>query len=170
MCFGNYSSHCKFHIDEKIERCLFPCQERSLIEKPLKRSGQDIRRTCSQEYSKLNPRASKTDCLPMKLRDSGNAKLSNIKRKQKNKPRTKKTRLVVINLPCNPTDAVYLKKDIEEVCAFERRNNLYLITDKIYVKFVYSKGKHFSAPSNEEFKDRIVTSNGAFQDVCNDWM
>lgn len=80
--------------------------------------------------------------------------------KKLEKARTRKTRLVVINSPCNPTGAVYSKKDVEEVCEFTRRNNLFLITDEIYEKFVYCGVKHFSAASKEEFKDRVITING----------
>jgi aminotransferase len=73
---------------------------------------------------------------------------------------TSRTKLIVINSPCNPTGIVYNRKEIEEVCELTNKCGLYLLSDEIYEKFLYDKAEHFSPASKLEFKNRIITING----------
>ena len=51
---------------------------------------------------------------------------------------TPKTRVIVLNSPCNPTGAVYDKSSMEAVARVMRENKeLYVVTDDIYRRLVY---------------------------------
>ena len=68
----------------------------------------------------------------------------------------KKIRAMIINSPCNPTGAVYSKKTLEEVADIALENNLLIISDEAYEKFIY-KGKHISIASLNGMEDHVVT-------------
>ncbi|MHB8568208.1 MAG: pyridoxal phosphate-dependent aminotransferase [Nitrososphaerales archaeon] len=73
---------------------------------------------------------------------------------------SKRTRLLVLNSPCNPTGAVFSKEDIEQACEFAVNNDLFVISDEIYERFLYDGAVHFSPASRSEFKDKVITING----------
>ena len=57
---------------------------------------------------------------------------------------TKKTKGIVVTPPCNPTGAVYSKRDLERIGKIANNHNLWVITDETYREIVFS-GK--AAPS-----------------------
>jgi aminotransferase len=73
---------------------------------------------------------------------------------------TERTRIVVLNSPLNPTGVVYKEKEIRELVDFASKQDLHLISDEIYERYLYRGAKSFSPASLEEFKDRIITVNG----------
>src|SRR5487761_40478 len=73
---------------------------------------------------------------------------------------TKRTKLLVLNSPCNPTGAVYDRNAIERACELAERYDLYVISDEIYEQFLYDGMEHFSPASRPEFKKRVITING----------
>lgn len=75
---------------------------------------------------------------------------------------TPRTRLLVLNSPCNPTGAVYPPETMAAVAEFIVSHNLYLISDEIYEKLVYHGARHVSpAAVSAEAKRRTVVVNGA---------
>jgi aspartate aminotransferase/aminotransferase len=50
---------------------------------------------------------------------------------------TPRTKLLVINSPCNPTGAVYTRAELEAIAAVARRHGLLVISDEIYDFFCY---------------------------------
>jgi len=50
---------------------------------------------------------------------------------------TAKTKLIVVNSPCNPTGAVYSKERIRALAAIAAERDIIVITDEIYEKFCY---------------------------------
>jgi aminotransferase len=72
---------------------------------------------------------------------------------------SKRTRLLVLNSPGNPTGAVFSQADMTEACAAATARGLYVLSDEVYEKFVYGGAVHFSPASIGEFKDRVVTVN-----------
>lgn len=60
---------------------------------------------------------------------------------------TKKTKVIILNSPNNPTGAVYPKKTLREVSEILRNSNIAIISDEIYEKFVYDNSIHFSIGS-----------------------
>jgi aminotransferase len=72
----------------------------------------------------------------------------------------RRTKLLVLNSPGNPTGAVYSSADLTEACAAAASRGLCVLSDEIYEKFVYDGAIHFSPASIGEFKDKIVTVSG----------
>ena len=54
---------------------------------------------------------------------------------------TPKTRLILLNSPCNPTGAVIAQEDLKEITALAAKRNIPLIYDECYECFVYGR-KH----------------------------
>lgn len=74
---------------------------------------------------------------------------------------TERTKLLILNSPCNPTGAVYSEKEIREIAAVCVKHGIFVLSDEIYEKLVYDGEKHFSiAAVSEEMKDLTVTVNG----------
>jgi aspartate aminotransferase len=74
---------------------------------------------------------------------------------------TPKTKMLIFNSPCNPTGAVYTKKEIEAIAAVCEKAGIYVIADEIYEKLVYGEEKPYSiANYSEKMKDLTITVNG----------
>lgn len=74
---------------------------------------------------------------------------------------TKKTRMIIINSPNNPTGVVYTEKELKELADLIVEHNIYCISDEIYEKIIYSPHKHYSIASfNDKIKDLTFTVNG----------
>lgn len=56
---------------------------------------------------------------------------------------TKKTKIIVINSPNNPTGAVYPTKVLKEIVKIARRHGLIILSDEVYADFIY-EGKFIS--------------------------
>ena len=52
---------------------------------------------------------------------------------------TPRTRLLVLNSPCNPTGAVYTRQEMADIAAIARKNGLLVISDEIYNLFCYDE-------------------------------
>jgi aspartate aminotransferase len=72
---------------------------------------------------------------------------------------TKKTNLIVINSPCNPTGGVYGKSILKEIADLAVDNNIMVLSDEIYEKIIYDK-EHFSIGSMDGMQDLTITVNG----------
>ena len=73
---------------------------------------------------------------------------------------TKKTKLLIINSPSNPSGTVLSQSELKAVADFALENNLWIVTDEVYEAFVYDGLKHTSIASlGEEVKNRTVISN-----------
>ncbi len=73
---------------------------------------------------------------------------------------TKKTKIILLNSPSNPTGAVIEKKELIGIASLAIKHNFYIISDEIYEKLLY-KNKHISIASlNQKIKERVITVNG----------
>ncbi len=72
---------------------------------------------------------------------------------------TKKTKLIVINSPCNPTGGVYGKDTMKEIADMAVDKNIKVLSDEIYEKIIYDK-KHISIGSLDGMQDLTITVNG----------
>jgi aspartate aminotransferase/aminotransferase len=50
---------------------------------------------------------------------------------------TPRTKLLVVNSPCNPSGAIYSREELEAIAEIARRHNLLVISDEIYNLFCY---------------------------------
>lgn len=52
---------------------------------------------------------------------------------------TKKTKLIILNSPANPTGAVYSEEEVKAVTDLARKHNLIVLSDEIYEDFCYDQ-------------------------------
>jgi aspartate/methionine/tyrosine aminotransferase len=74
---------------------------------------------------------------------------------------TPKTKLMVICNPLNPTGTVYTEKELREVADIAIENDLVVLSDEIYEKFIWDGGEHFALSSIEGMKERTLKRAGA---------
>lgn len=72
---------------------------------------------------------------------------------------TKKTKILVLPFPNNPTGAIMDYDDLSQIVDLIRENDLYIITDEIYSELTYGK-KHASIVSFPGMKERTILING----------
>ncbi len=74
---------------------------------------------------------------------------------------TPKTKILILNSPSNPTGGVYTKSDMEKIAQIVVKAGIYVISDEIYEKVVYSPNEHVSIASfGDDIKKLTVTVNG----------
>lgn len=73
-----------------------------------------------------------------------------------------RTRLLILNSPCNPTGVVYTGDDLEALKeVMLEYDSVSIISDEIYESFIYNGLKHVSIASlSPELKERTVIING----------
>ncbi|MDD5031760.1 MAG: pyridoxal phosphate-dependent aminotransferase [Patescibacteria group bacterium] len=57
---------------------------------------------------------------------------------------TRKTKVIIINTPANPTGAVFSKETMREIMLFAQSHDIYVVSDEVYEDFVFD-GEHTSA-------------------------
>jgi aminotransferase len=72
---------------------------------------------------------------------------------------TPNTKMIIVNSPNNPTGYVYKKKEWEELAEIVIENDLYLLSDECYYKYVYDNNVHISPASLNGMEDRTITLN-----------
>lgn len=74
---------------------------------------------------------------------------------------TPRTKGIIINSPNNPTGCVYDRETLEMVTSIVQEYNLWLISDEIYEKIVYTPSAHISPLElNPAISERTVVVNG----------
>lgn len=75
---------------------------------------------------------------------------------------TPRTRLFILNSPCNPTGMVYTPSEIRALAeVLVNHPNIYIISDEIYEKILYDGAQHLSiGVVNEEIFQRTIISSG----------
>lgn len=74
---------------------------------------------------------------------------------------TKKTKVIILNSPANPTGVVYKKEELKEIAEIIVRHNVHCLSDEIYEKIIYGRIKHISiATLNEKIKNLTILING----------
>ena len=82
-----------------------------------------------------------------------------ISAEQLDKLTSEKTVGIVLNTPCNPTGAVYNEETLETVAAWAKKNDVFVVFDEIYEKFVYG-AKHTNIATLDCMRDRTIVVNG----------
>jgi aminotransferase len=72
---------------------------------------------------------------------------------------TKRTRLLLLNYPNNPTGATLSRKDLVEIAAFAKKHDLIVLADEIYSELSYDQ-KHTSIASLPGMKERTIFLHG----------
>lgn len=73
---------------------------------------------------------------------------------------TPATKLFMFSSPCNPTGAVYTKKELDALAGvFLRHPQVFIMSDEIY-EYINYTGTHASIASHAGLRDRVVVING----------
>ncbi|MDH5381258.1 MAG: pyridoxal phosphate-dependent aminotransferase [Cyclobacteriaceae bacterium] len=72
---------------------------------------------------------------------------------------TSRTKAILFSSPCNPTGAVFNRKELESIAEVAKKHNLIVISDEIYEHINY-EGAHTSIASLPDMFERTVTVNG----------
>ncbi len=74
---------------------------------------------------------------------------------------TLRTKLLIINSPCNPTGGVYQREDLQAIADLAVKHGFYVISDEIYEKIIYDGREHVSiAALGDKIKNLTITVNG----------
>lgn len=68
-----------------------------------------------------------------------------------------RTRAIILNTPSNPAGNVLSKRKLEEIADIAVENDLLIISDEAYEKFVYDDARHVSIGSLNGLDDRVIT-------------
>ena len=73
---------------------------------------------------------------------------------------TKKTKLIILNSPNNPTGSIIDEEELKKVSEIAVKNNIYVISDEVYEHFIYDGKKNLSIASlNDKIKNLTITVN-----------
>ena len=74
---------------------------------------------------------------------------------------TKRTRLIIINSPANPTGGVTPKSEVDKlVIGLKDYPNVAILSDEIYSQMLYNGRKHVSLLQYPEIRDRLIVLDG----------
>ena len=73
---------------------------------------------------------------------------------------TKKTKLIILNYPENPTGGIVTKEDLKVIAnCIADRDDIFVLADEIYSRIIY-EGKHESIASLPGMKDKTILLDG----------
>ncbi|MGH7449844.1 MAG: pyridoxal phosphate-dependent aminotransferase [bacterium] len=73
---------------------------------------------------------------------------------------TRKTKLLILNSPSNPTGAVYTTDELQTLVDLIRQHEFLVLSDEIYIKLVYDGIATTSLCAFSEIRDRLILVNG----------
>ena len=74
---------------------------------------------------------------------------------------TKRSKVLVLNSPNNPSGAVYSREELLAIGEVVRRHDLYVLSDEIYEQLVFGNARHVSIASlDPELRDRTIVIGG----------
>lgn len=73
---------------------------------------------------------------------------------------TKKTRLLILNSPQNPTGGILTRDDLKHIAKLAVENDLIVLADEIYSQIVYGDFKHYSIAAEPGMLERTIILDG----------
>lgn len=74
---------------------------------------------------------------------------------------TPNTKAIMLNTPSNPCGTMYTPEELKAIAKMlERHPDIYILSDEIYDKLIYSDIEHFSLGSIPEIAHQVITING----------
>ncbi len=74
---------------------------------------------------------------------------------------TPRTKMIIINSPNNPTGGIVKKEQWKKIYDIAVKHNLYILSDEIYARMVYSDSEKFFSPSEfDHCKTNTIIVNG----------
>ncbi len=75
--------------------------------------------------------------------------------------RSEKTKMLVFNNASNPTGVLYSRQEIQEILAWAKTHNIFVVSDEVYSGLVYDGGEYISCGSFLEFKENVAVVQSA---------
>jgi len=72
---------------------------------------------------------------------------------------TKKTKLIIVNSPQNPTGSVITKSELDGIAELAEEHDVFIVSDEIYSKMTYD-ATHYTPTARDEAKERTVLLDG----------
>jgi len=72
---------------------------------------------------------------------------------------TKKTKLIIVNSPQNPTGSMITKSELDDIAELAEEHDIFVVSDEIYSKMTYDT-KHHTPTLRDEAKERTVLLDG----------
>ena len=72
---------------------------------------------------------------------------------------TKKTKLIVVNSPQNPTGSVMTKSELGDIAELAEEHDIFVVSDEIYSKMTYDT-RHYTPTARDGAKERTVLLDG----------
>ncbi len=69
---------------------------------------------------------------------------------------TKRTKVLILNNGCNPTGALYSKKEIEDILALAKSANIMVISDEVYSELVFDGHLYTSCAAFPEYTSHVI--------------
>lgn len=69
---------------------------------------------------------------------------------------TRRTRMIMINTPHNPTGTVLKQKDIQQLAAIVRSTDILILSDEVYEHIIFDGHKHYGIFSEPELTERSI--------------
>lgn len=73
---------------------------------------------------------------------------------------SKKTKVILINTPHNPTGMMLTKDETEAIVTLAKKYNSFIISDEVYEKLVYHNNVHYSFADYHDVQDLVIICNG----------
>ena len=73
---------------------------------------------------------------------------------------TKRTKMLIVCNPCNPTGHVLSEEEVKDIVSFAEEHEILVISDEIYEKLIYDGRQHYSLGAFPTIRDRVITLNG----------
>lgn len=93
--------------------------------------------------------------IPLRGEDNFQLRLEDLE-----KAITPKTKMLILNNPCNPTGAVLPYETLEGISKLAQKYNFMVLADEIYGRLVYGDSKFYSLSSFPGMKDRTIIVSG----------
>lgn len=74
---------------------------------------------------------------------------------------TKKTKLIIVNTPHNPTGKMFSKDELEFIAKLAIENDLYVMSDEVYEYMTYEGHKHIPIATLPGMQERTLTVSSA---------
>jgi len=95
--------------------------------------------------------------VPMPLKEENDFRIDNQDTVEKI---TKKTKMIILNSPENPTGGVLSKDNLEVIAdRIKGREDVFVLSDEVYSQSIY-EGKHLSVASLPDMKDKTILLDG----------
>ena len=73
---------------------------------------------------------------------------------------TPRTKMLIINYPCNPTGTTLTRDKLKYIADIAKEHDLLVLSDEVYEKILYDGLKHTSIGSLADMEERTITVNG----------